>query len=61
MSTKRWKLTVKSGGKTHEKIVKADTLEMAQWGLRNMMSDLEDEEAFDVGTEVDASVRPVLP
>ena len=58
MSIKRWKLTVKSDGRTHERVVKTDTLTMAAWSLQNMLRDLEDSGAFRAGTEVDASVRP---
>lgn len=57
MSYKRWKLTVKAGGKDHEKVVRAGTLEMAAWGLKNMLEDLEDAGAFRSGEEMDASVR----
>lgn len=60
MSTKRWALVVRVGGKEHKQTVKADTLELATWALRSILSDLEDNGAFKGGDAVDCSVRPLL-
>lgn len=61
MTQKRWELLVKVGEKTHRQVVKAETLLLATWALRNMLDELEDTPGFYDGPSLETSVRPVAP
>lgn len=58
---RRWELVVKVGEKTHRQVVKAETLVLAIWALRNMLDELEDAPGFYDGPSLESSVRPVEP